>query len=150
MDVNNRVQIALSRLPDDVRRQGVTIRERSPDILQVIAFTSKGNVHDGLWLNNYVSREVLDEIKRVKGVGEGILFGNKDYSIRVWLEPDKLSQYNITAREVSNAIANQNVQISAGIMSDEPLNSKNSFTYNLTTPGRLKTPEEFWKYCVKK
>jgi len=77
------------------------------------------------------------------------LFGNKDYSIRVWLEPDKLSQYNITAREVSNAIANQNVQISAGIMGDEPLNSKNSFTYNLTTPGRLKTPEEFGNIVLR-
>ncbi|MEJ2501074.1 MAG: efflux RND transporter permease subunit, partial [Campylobacterales bacterium] len=95
VDVNNRVQVALNKLPEEVRRQGVSVRERSPDMLRVLAFTSEGRVHDALWLNNYALINVIDDIKRIPGVGDAILFGSKEYALRVWLKPDKLAAYNL-------------------------------------------------------
>lgn len=149
VDVNNRVQVALSKLPEDVKRQGVTIRERSPDLLQVISFTSKNNLHDSLWINNFVANNVIDELKRVKGVGEAMIFGNKEYSMRIWLEPDKLAKYGLTASDVVNAVRSQNIQISAGSIGDEPNNGNEGFTYTITTDGRLKTVEEFQNIILK-
>ncbi|MCX8084861.1 MAG: multidrug efflux RND transporter permease subunit [Calditerrivibrio sp.] len=143
VEVNNRIQIAQSKLPEEVRRQGITVRERSPDILQVIAFTSEDNSHTGLWLNNYINNTVVDELKRVKGVGDAFLFGNREYAIRIWIEPDKSAKYNITINDILSAIRNQNIQIAAGNLGEEPQSAKNSFTYTITTPGRLKSPEEF-------
>lgn len=149
VDVNNRVQVALNKLPEDVKRQGVNIRERSPDLLQVISFTSENNIHDSLWINNFVANNVIDELKRIKGVGDAMIFGNKEYSMRVWLEPDKLAKYGLTASDVINAVRSQNIQISAGTLGDEPINRNQGFTYALTTQGRLKTPEEFQNIIIK-
>jgi len=149
VDVNNRVQVAQSKLPEEVRRQGVTVRERSPDLLRVIAFTSEGGVHDAVWLNNYALINVLDDIKRIKGVGDAILFGSKEYAIRVWIKPDKLAAYDLTVNDILGVIQSQNVQIAAGQIGDQPVAAKRAFTYTVTTEGRFKSAEAFGKILVR-
>ncbi len=149
VEVNNRVQVAQSKLPEEVRRYGITVRERSPDLLRVLAFTSKDAKHDAVWLNNYVLVNVLDDIKRIKGVGDAILFGSKEYAVRVWMRPDALSAYNLTVNDVLSAIRGQNIQMAAGQIGDEPVASKQAFTYTVTTEGRFKTIEEFENILVR-
>ena len=149
VDVNNRVQVALNKLPEAVRRQGVSIRERSPDMLRVIAFTSEGEQHSSLWLNNYVQLNVLDDIKRINGVGDAFLFGSKEYALRVWLRPDELAAYNLTVSDIVSVISAQNVQIGAGQIGDQPAASKQVYTYTVQTEGRFTTPEEFGDIIVR-
>jgi HAE1 family hydrophobic/amphiphilic exporter-1/multidrug efflux pump len=149
VDVSNRVQVALNKLPEAVRRQGVSIRERSPDMLRVIAFTSEGREHDALWLNNYTLINVLDDIKRINGVGDAFLFGSKEYAIRVWLRPDKLAAYDLTVNDIVSAISAQNVQIGAGQIGDKPSAEKQVYTYTVMTEGRLKSAEEFGNIIVR-
>ena len=149
VDVNNRVQVALNKLPEAVRRQGVSIRERSPDMLRVIAFTSEGEQHSSLWLNNYVQLNVLDDIKRINGVGDAFLFGSKEYALRVWLRPDELAAYDLTVSDIVGVISAQNVQIGAGQIGDQPAASKQVYTYTVQTEGRFTTPEEFGNIIVR-
>ncbi|GIT97304.1 efflux RND transporter permease subunit [Sulfurovum sp. TSL1] len=149
VDVSNRVQVALNKLPEAVRRQGVSIRERSPDMLRVIAFTSEGRKHDSLWLNNYTLINVLDDIKRISGVGDAFLFGSKEYAIRVWIKPDALAAYDLTVNDIISAISSQNVQIGAGQIGDKPSADKQVFTYTVTTEGRLQTTEEFGNIIIR-
>jgi len=149
VDVNNRVQVALNKLPEAVRRQGVSIRERSPDMLRVIAFTSEGQKHDSLWLNNYAMINVLDDIKRINGVGDAFLFGSKEYAIRVWIRPDELAAYDLTVNDIVKVISSQNVQIGTGQIGDEPTAGKQVYTYTVLTEGRLKTAEEFGNIIVR-
>jgi len=149
VDVNNRVQVALSKLPEEVQRQGLSVRERSPDMLRVIAFTSENRVHDALWLNNYALINVIDDIKRIPGVGDAILFGSREYALRVWIDPDKLTAYNLTVNDVLAVIRSQNVQLAAGQIGGEPAAEKMAYTYSVTTPGRLKTAEQFGDILVR-
>jgi len=149
VDVNNRVQVALNKLPEAVRRQGVSIRERSPDMLRVISFTSEGQKHNSLWLNNYAMINVLDDIKRINGVGDAFLFGSKEYAIRVWIRPDELSAYDLTVNDIIRVISSQNAQIGTGQIGDEPTASKQVYTYTVLTEGRLKTAEEFGNIIVR-
>ncbi len=143
VDVNNRVQLAISKLPQAVRDQGVSVRKRSPDMLKVLAFTSKDKVHDTIYLSNYVLVNVLDDIKRIPGVGDAYIFGSKDYAIRVWIDPDKLANYNLTITDVVNAIKSQNNQYAAGQLGQEPINSHPVYTYTVRAQGRLQSPAEF-------
>ena len=143
VDVNNRVQVALSTLPDAVRQQGVSVRERSPDMLRVIAFTSENRVHDALWLNNYALINVIEDIKRIPGVGDAMLFGSKEYAMRIWIKPEKLAAFDLTVNDVLTAVRSQNVQLAAGEIGGEPSTEKRAYTYTVTTPGRLKTTEAF-------
>lgn len=149
VDINNRVQLALGKLPQEVQRQGISVKERSPDMLKVISFWSKGNVHDRLFISNYLSVNVLDALKRIKGVGEAQIFGAKDYAIRVWVDPSKLQFYGLSTTEVANMIKNQNNQYAAGSVGHEPLKVKKPFTYIVTTEGRLKTPKEFGNIIIR-
>ncbi|WP_025209416.1 efflux RND transporter permease subunit [Hippea sp. KM1] len=149
VDVNNRVQLALNKLPEEVRRIGVVVRERSPDLLRVFAFTSKGNKHSTTFITNYLLVNVLDDIKRIPGVGEAMIFGGKEYSMRIWLKPDKLAAYNLTPSDIIMAIRNQNNQYAAGRIAQEPTKAKHTYTYTITTNGRLKTPEEFANIIIK-
>jgi len=149
VDVNNRVQVALSKLPEEVRRQGISVRERSPDMLRVLAFTSENRVHDALWLNNYALINVMDDIKRIPGVGDAFLFGSKEYALRVWLKPDKLAAFNLTVNDVLAVIRSQNVQLAAGQIGGEPAVRKMAYTYTVTTPGRLKSAEQFGNILVR-
>ena len=91
VDVNNRVQLALTKLPEEVRRQGISVKESSPDILKVFAFTSENQVHDTTFISNYLTVNVMDDLKRIKGVGDAMIFGEKNYSIKVFIDPDKLA-----------------------------------------------------------
>jgi HAE1 family hydrophobic/amphiphilic exporter-1/multidrug efflux pump len=143
VDVNNRVQLALSKLPEEVRRQGISVKERSPDMLKVIAFTSKDNIHDPLFISNYLTVNVMDDLKRIKGVGDAMIFGAKDYAIRVWIDPDKLAFYTMTASDVIDAIRSQNGQYAAGSVGAAPIKAVQPFTYSISTEGRLKHVDEF-------
>lgn len=149
VDVNNRVQVALAKLPEEARRMGVSVREQSPSMLRVIGFTSNGAVHNEIWLNNYAINNVMDEIKRIKGVGNAMMFGSKNYAIRVWLQPDKMAAFNLSPSDISKALQTQNIQMGAGQIGAEPTSTKQAFTYTVTTPGRLKTVDDFNNILIR-
>jgi multidrug efflux pump len=143
IDVNNRVQAALAKLPEEVRRQGVKVEKKSSDILQVVTLYSPDNSKDPVFISNYALINVIDELKRLPGVGDVSQFGSKDYSMRIWLRPDKLAQYDLTPTDVVNAIREQNSQFAAGSFGQQPLQTAQDFTYTVTTQGRFKDPKEF-------
>lgn len=143
IDVNNRVQAATARLPEEVRRQGIVVSKRSSTILQVVTMYSPDGRYDPIYVSNYALLNVIDELKRTEGVGDATLFGAKDYSMRVWLRPDKLAQYNMTPDDVAGAIREQNSQFAAGAFGQQPMDNPQAFTYTVTTKGRLVTPAEF-------
>lgn len=143
INVNNKVQAALAKLPEEVRRQGVKVEKRSSDILQVITLYSPDDSRDPIFISNYALINVIDELKRLKGVGDASQFGSKDYSMRIWLRPDKLAQYNLTPTDVVNAIREQNSQFAAGSFGQQPLKEPQDFTYTVTTQGRFTDPKEF-------
>jgi multidrug efflux pump len=149
VDVNNRVSVATNKLPEAVKRQGVTTKERSPDILKILALTSKGNVHDTTFISNYALINILDDIKRIPGVGDASIFGNKNYAIRVWLNPDKLGMYELSTAEVISAIKNQNEQYASGQIGSEPMTKNPTYTYTVKTAGRLKNTHEFEQIIIK-
>ncbi len=149
VDVNNRVQLALSKLPEEVRRQGISVKERSPDMLKVIAFTSKDQKHDTIFISNYLTINVMDDLKRIKGVGDAMIFGAKDYAIRVWIDPDKLAFYELTSSDIKEAVRSQNGQYAAGSIGAEPVKKAQPFTYSVTTEGRLKSVGEFENIIVR-
>lgn len=149
MDVNNRVQTALSKLPEAVRRQGLQIRERTPDLLKVIAFVSEGNKRDMVSLSNYIIINVIDDIKRIPGVGDAIVFDEKRYSIRIWLKPDKLAKLGFTPSDIYNAVASQNEQFAAGGMAQEPLSAPQVFSYSIKGERRFETVGEFEDIIIR-
>ena len=133
IDVNNRVQAALAKLPEEVRRQGVKVEKKSSDILQVVTLYSPDNSKDPVFISNYALINVIDELKRLPGVGDVSQFGSKNYSMRIWLRPDKLAQYDLTPTDVVNAIREQNSQFAAGSFGQQPLQTPQDFTYTVTT-----------------
>ena len=143
IDVNNRVQAALAKLPEEVRRQGVKVEKKSSDILQVVTLFSPDGSRDPVYISNYALINVIDELKRLPGVGDARQFGSKDYSMRIWLRPDKLAQYNLTPTDVVSAIREQNSQFAAGSFGQQPLEQAQDFTYTVTTQGRFTDPAEF-------
>lgn len=149
IDVNNRVQAALSKMPEQVQRQGVTVRERSPSILQFIGLRSPNNTYDSTYLSNYALINLSETLKRVKGVGDAVIFGSKDYSIRIWIDPLKLSQYNLTTSDVISVIQEQNYQYAAGKVAQEPIVDKQMFTYTIQTPDRYDNPEQFGNIIIR-
>lgn len=149
IDVNNRVQAALARLPEEVRRQGVTVAKRAPSILQAIVMYSPDGRYDTIFVNNYALLNVIDEIKRIPGVGDASLFSSRDYSMRIWLRPDKLAQYGMTPSDVATAIQEQNSQFAAGQFGQEPMDEAQPFTYTATTQGRMVDPEQFGNIILR-
>ncbi|WP_024954816.1 efflux RND transporter permease subunit [Sulfurospirillum arcachonense] len=149
VDINNRVQLALSKLPEEVQRQGVSVKERSPDMIKVVSFFSDNPEHDILFISNYISINIIDELKRINGVGEATVFGQNDYAIRVWIDPAKLAHYNLTPTDISNQISSQNNQYAAGSVGSEPLEKKAPFTYVVSTEGRFKTVQEFENIIIR-
>ena len=147
--VQNRVQLALPRLPLEVQRQGLTVKKRSPDVLLVVNILSPDLSRDAFYLSNYTTVQVIDELTRVKGVGDVFAFGRQDYSMRAWLDPDKLAANTLTASEVVTAIQSQNVQVAAGQVGAEPSPAGTAFTYTLNALGRLSTVEQFQQIVVK-
>jgi len=149
VNVNNRVKAAEPRLPEEVRRNGVLVQKRSNDILQVVALDSEKGKFNTLFLSNYASLNIVDELKRVKGVGDVTIFGAQDYSMRVWLKPDRMAQLGLTTSDVSNAIKIQNAQNAAGKIGQEPAPGDQQLVYTVTAKGRLLTPEEFGNIVIR-
>ncbi|MFV8569930.1 efflux RND transporter permease subunit [Marinobacter sp. SBS5] len=149
INVNNRVQQALARLPQSVRNQGLKVEARSTSILQVIALSSPDNSMDVVEISNYALLNVLDELVRLPGIGNASLFGAQDYSMRIWLRPDKLAQYELTPGDVANALRAQNAQFAAGRIGAEPAPKGQAFTFSVSAPGRLTSPEEFGEVILR-
>jgi len=149
IDVNNRVQAALSRLPEQVQRQGVRVYERSPDMLQVIILSSPKQTRDVSFLSNYALLNIVDDLKRVKGIGDVVIYGAKDYSMRVWIDPSKLKKYSLTVSDLVKSIREQNEQYAAGKLSSNPISNKEMFTYTIETPQRFNEPSQFSEIIIK-
>ncbi len=149
IDVNNKVQAATSKLPSEVTKQGVTVEQKSNSILQVITMRSTSDRYNTVYVSNYALLNVLDEIKRIKGVGSASLFASQDYSMRIWLSPDKLADYNMTPQDVISAIQEQNSQFAAGQFGQEPMDESVAFTYSVNTKGRLVDEKEFGNIILR-
>jgi HAE1 family hydrophobic/amphiphilic exporter-1 len=147
--VQNRLAIAMPRLPEEVRRQGVTAKRQSSNIILAISLTSPSGAYDGLFLSNYATLQLRDELSRVPGVGEVTVRGVGAYAMRVWLDPDKLAARGLTTKEVVEALARQNVQVAAGQVGQPPNPSGQSFQLTITTQGRLNESNQFEKIVVK-
>jgi len=145
--VQNRVAIAEPKLPSEVRAQGITTKKQSTQILQFLALTSPEGSYDGLFLSNY-SLVIKDELSRLEGVGEVQLFGAGDYSMRLWLDPDKLKQRGLTTEDVVQAVQEQNVQVAAGQIGAQPAPEGTAFQLSINTQGRLVDQEEFENIIV--
>jgi hydrophobe/amphiphile efflux-1 (HAE1) family protein len=143
INVNNRVQAAVPRLPEEVRRQGVSAIKTTTNFLQLISFTSPENRLDKITISNYVLLNVMDELRRTPGVGNVQMFGGLDYSMRIWLQPDKLSQLGLAPSDVVAAVREQNSQFASGRVGVEPMGEAVDFTFAVTAQGRMSTPEEF-------
>jgi HAE1 family hydrophobic/amphiphilic exporter-1/multidrug efflux pump len=148
-NINNRVQLALPRLPDEVRRNGVTVQKRSNDILLVVALSSPDGRYDTLYLSNYSSLNMVDELKRLSGVADVTIFGARDYSMRIWLRPDRMAQLGVTTSEIAAAVRAQNAQYAAGKIGAEPAPPGQSLVYTVTAQGRLVEPEQFGEIVVR-
>lgn len=148
-NVSNRVNIALPRLPDEVRRTGLVVQKRSNDILIVVMLTDKQKKYDTLFLSNYATLNVLDDLKRIKGVGDATIFGAQDYSMRVWLRPDRMAQLGVTTTDIANAIRAQNAQYAAGKIGQDPSPSDQQLVYTVTAKGRLVDPSEFGNIIIR-
>ncbi len=148
-NVDNRVQLATPRLPDEVRRNGVVTAKRSNNFLLVIALNSPNKTYDELFLSNYATQNLVDELKRIPGVGEVLNFGARDYSMRIWLNPDRMAQLGVTAADIGAAINAQNAQYAAGKIGAEPALPGQELVYTVTARGRLVRPEEFGDIIVR-
>ena len=149
MLTQNRVQDALPRLPEDVQRLGVQVRKATPNILLAVHLYSPDASRDTLYISNYATLHVKDVLARLPGVGDVQIFGGRDYAMRIWLDPDKVAAHNLKASEVLAALQAQNVQVSAGVLNQPPIASKQAYQLNVQTLGRLSTPEEFASIVLK-
>jgi hydrophobe/amphiphile efflux-1 (HAE1) family protein len=143
VNTNNRVQTALTKLPSDVQRNGVTVKKKSTAILQFLSIYSPGAALDSLFVSNYAVINVVDELKRVSGVGDVFVFGQTDYSMRIWFQTDRLTGLQVAPGDVIAAIQSQNVQAPAGRIGARPVSEDQQFQFNIQTKGRLTTAEEF-------
>ena len=147
-EVQNRVQRALPRLPEEVRQIGVTTVKTSPNLTMVVHLVSPDKTYDELYLRNYAVLNVKDQLARIPGMGQVNILGSGDYAMRIWLDPQKIAARNMTATDVTNAIREQNVQVAAGVVGASP--SKDSeFQLTMNTQGRLKTEEDFGNITVR-
>ena len=149
IDVNNKVQMAMSKLPAEVTKQGVTVEQKSNSILQVVMMKSDSERYDTIYVSNYALLNVLDEVRRIKGVGSATLFASQDYSMRIMLSPDKLADYDMTPEDVIAAVQEQNSQFAAGQFGQEPLDEYLPYTYSVNTKGRLVDEKEFGDIILK-
>ncbi len=148
-NVSNRLNIALPRLPDEVRRTGVTVQKRANDLLLVFAVTSDDEAHTPLFISNYITNNFLDDLKRTTGVGEARIFGAQDYAMRIWLRPDRMAQLGITTSDIAAAIRAQNTQYAAGKIGQEPALADQQLVYTVTAKGRLLEPEQFGNIILR-
>jgi hydrophobe/amphiphile efflux-1 (HAE1) family protein len=147
--VQNRVALAEPRLPEEVRRSGVTVRKNSPDFLMVIHLNSPDGTRDQLYMSNYATLQIKDVLARLKGVGDVRIFGARDYAMRIWLDPDKVAARGLMASEVIAALRAQNVQVASGVINQPPVPAPGAYQLNVETLGRLSDEREFANIIVK-
>lgn len=147
--VQNRVALAEPKLPQEVSRQGISVKKRSPDLSLVVNLVSPDKRYDSVYLSNYALLQIKDKLARLPGVGEILVFGARDYSMRIWLNPEKVAARNLTASDVVNAIREQNIQVAAGVVGQQPTQENTDFQYTVTTTGRLMEAEEFADIIIK-
>jgi len=143
VNVSNRVQQAMAKLPEEIKRQGVNVKKQSPSILLVVNLFSPEGKFDNLFLNNYMGINLKDNLARVSGVSDVNIIGAMDYSMRLWLDPNKMAALAVTVSDVLSSVKEQNIQVAAGRIGAAPVAADQTFQYTLQTQGRLKTPEEF-------
>ncbi|MGE0512451.1 MAG: efflux RND transporter permease subunit [Hyphomicrobiaceae bacterium] len=149
VQVQNRVATALPRLPADVRNIGVTVNKASPDLMMVVHLYSPDQSRDSLFISNYASIQVTDALSRIEGVGSITVFGSREYSMRIWLDPDLLQSLDLTAGDVITALQGQNVQVASGVLNQPPVDRPGAFQLTVRTQGRLVEPSEFAQIVVK-
>lgn len=149
VDINNRIKAVEARLPEDVRRNGVSVRKRSNDMLMVLALVSPDQSRDSLFLSNYATLNMVDDLKRVNGVGDVQIFGARDYAMRIWLDPNKMSSLGVTTSEVTKAISEQNTQNAVGKIGDEPTGAAQQLTFTVTAKGRLLEARDFENIIIR-
>ncbi|QDL94077.1 efflux RND transporter permease subunit (plasmid) [Paroceanicella profunda] len=147
--VQNRVSIAQPRLPEEVRRLGVTTTKSSPDLMMVIHMLSPDDTYDQLYVSNYARSRVRDVLMRLEGVGDLTIFGEREYALRIWLDPQKLAAYGMTSGDVVQALREQNVQVSGGALGAPPVDDGSAFQYTVTTQGRFESARDFRYVIVK-
>ncbi len=147
--VQNRVSAAEPRLPEEVRRLGVTTRKNSPDFLMVVHLMSPDQTRDQLYISNYATLQLVDVLKRIDGVGDVQVFGARDYAMRIWLDPDKIAARGLTGPEVVAAVRSQNLQVASGVVNQPPTPDPGAFQMNLETLGRLVEPRQFANIVVR-
>jgi hydrophobe/amphiphile efflux-1 (HAE1) family protein len=148
-NVNNRVQLALPRLPEEVRRNGVLVQKRTNDLLLFAGLNSPDGSLDTLDLSNYASINIVEELKRIPGVADFTMFGGRDYSMRIWLYPDKMSQLGVTTADIAAALRSQNAQYAAGKIGGEPALPGQKLAFTVTASGRLIEPEQFGDIVIR-
>jgi HAE1 family hydrophobic/amphiphilic exporter-1 len=149
VNVQNRANLAMAQLPEEVKRQGLTVQKKSNAMLQVVALYSPKESYDGLFLGNYATINVVDTLARVPGVGQASLFGPLDYSMRIWLDAERLTALSLTPADVISAIQGQNVQAAVGRIGAQPMTADQQFQITLQTLGRLSDPAEFEQILVR-
>jgi HAE1 family hydrophobic/amphiphilic exporter-1 len=149
VNVQNRVALAEPKLPEEVTRQGLTVKKQSSGLLQVVQLYSPNNTFDQLYQSNYATINVIDSLKRIPGVGDATLFGTLDYSMRIWLDPDKLTSFQLTPNEIVTAIRGQNIQAAVGRIGAAPLQQDQRFQLTISTKGRLTSQKEFEDVIIR-
>jgi len=149
VNVNNRVQVALSKLPQDVQRQGVTVKKKSSALLGVLAVYSPKSTHDPLFISNYVTINLLDQIKSTPGVGDATLWGPQDYAMRAWVRTDRLTGLDLTTGDIISAIQAQNVQAPVGRIGARPISDDQQLQLSIQTQGRLTSVEQFQNIVLR-
>src|SRR5437016_5258515 len=147
--VQNRVSLATPILPDLVKRRGVTVKKKSPNVLMILNLFSPDQSRDNLYLSNYATIQLKDELSRLKGVGDITALGQRDYSMRLWLDPNKMSMRGLTASDVVRAIEQQNTQVAAGQLGQPPVASGQVFQLTMSTMGRLTDVDQFAQMVLK-
>lgn len=147
--VQNRVSVAEPRLPEPVRRLGVTTRKNSPDLMMVINLLSPDGTYDQTYIGNYAVLQIRDQLRRIDGVGDILLFGASEYSMRVWLDPDRIQNLGLTAGEILASLRSQNIQVASGIINQPPVPQQQAFEISVQTQGRLIDPSQFENVVVK-
>jgi multidrug efflux pump subunit AcrB len=143
VNVQNRASLATPQLPEEVSRIGLTIRKKSAALLQVINIYSPKKTYDAIYLSNYATINIIDPLARIKGVGQVSLFGPLDYSLRIWLDPGRLTELNLTPNDVISAVQSQNIQAALGRVGAAPITNEQQVQITIKTKGRLTRPEEF-------
>ena len=149
INTQNRVQAILPQLPEEVRRQGVVVRKLNWTAVQYITIDAPDGRYDDKFISDYVLTSVIDDLKRIPGLAYAEIYGAKERSIRLWLQPDKLAQFDLTPNDVAAAVREQNAQFATGRVGDEPMQTRVDLSMNITAQGRLSSPEEFKRIILR-